>query len=76
MSSQAVAIAVPRRRRAFFRPGWGRQLLLQALQGGAILWIQHGDRKHVAFAAKGIALQFLCQPGIEELLDAFRELAR
>ena len=31
MSSQAMTIAVPRRRRAFFRAGWGKQLMLQAL---------------------------------------------
>src|SRR5437667_6874530 len=31
MSSQAMTLAVPRRRRAFFRAGWGKQLMLQAL---------------------------------------------
>src|SRR5947207_14540531 len=31
MSSQALTLAVPRRRRAFFRAGWGKQLMLQAL---------------------------------------------
>src|SRR6266480_1954796 len=31
MSSQAMTLAVPRRRRAFFRAGWGKQLGLHAL---------------------------------------------
>src|SRR5439155_26030505 len=31
MSSQAMTLAVPRRRRAFFRAGWGKQLMLQAI---------------------------------------------
>src|SRR5437879_12155218 len=31
MSSQAMTLAVPRRRRAFFRAGWGKQLMLQAV---------------------------------------------
>src|SRR5205814_9363935 len=31
MSSQAMTLAIPRRRRAFFRAGWGKQLMLQAL---------------------------------------------
>ena len=31
MSSQAITLAEPRRRRAFFRAGWGKQLMLQAL---------------------------------------------
>src|SRR5258706_5322928 len=31
MSIQAQALAVPKPRRALFRAGWGRQLLLQAL---------------------------------------------
>src|SRR5207302_10518728 len=31
MSSQAMTLAVARRRRAFFRAGWGKQLMLQAL---------------------------------------------
>src|SRR5512132_2446914 len=31
MSSRAITLAVPRRRRAFFRAGWGKQLMLQAL---------------------------------------------
>src|SRR5438128_7948575 len=31
MSSPAMTLAVPRRRRAFFRAGWGKQLMLQAV---------------------------------------------
>jgi arabinogalactan oligomer/maltooligosaccharide transport system permease protein len=31
MSSPAITLVLPRRRRAFFRAGWGKQLMLQAL---------------------------------------------
>ena len=49
---------------------------MQAVEGFVILWILHGDGKHIALSPDGEAAQFLRQRGIDETLHAGGQFVR
>src|SRR6266446_5822901 len=44
------------------------RLLVQAIEGRVISWIEHSNGEHVALTTKRITMEFLCQLGVDELL--------